>query len=91
MCNKKKPDQEIDELAETSKDSKDPKVEENRANVTPPPEDADNERKAETLCPLLAVGECPHGISGRGCSYKHPKWCWKYQKYGNCISSFEKK
>ena len=38
---------------------------------------------SETLCPLLAVGECPHGISGKGCSYKHPKWCWKYQRHGD--------
>ena len=44
---------------------------------------ATEENKSEILCPRLAVGECPHGISGKGCCYKHPKWCWKYQKHGD--------
>lgn len=39
--------------------------------------------KRETICPRLVVGECPHGITGKGCPYKHPKWCFKYSRYGD--------
>ena len=34
------------------------------------------------MCPLYADNVCPHGISGRGCSFKHPPRCFKYSKHG---------
>ena len=41
------------------------------------------------VCPLLLLGKCPHGISGKTkvngkkCSGNHPKWCRKYTRYGS--------
>ena len=81
ICNEKKLENPEIEAAipvptkETAKDSNDSKE---NAEVT-----LAEDNNSETLCPLLAVGECPHGISGKGCSFKHPKWCWKYQKHGD--------
>ena len=41
------------------------------------------ETKKDTICPRLVVGECPHGITGKDCDYKHPKWCFKFTRYGD--------
>ena len=38
--------------------------------------------KDDEWCRLYLQGICPHGISGKGCSYTHPKRCNKYTKYG---------
>ena len=45
--------------------------------------DEEEKDKLNTICPRLAVNECPHGISGKGCEYKHPKWCFKYSSHGD--------
>ena len=39
--------------------------------------------KDDKWCPLYLQGTCPHGISGRGCSYTHPRRCSYYSKYGD--------
>ena len=41
-----------------------------------------NTEKDDKWCPLYLQGTCPHGISGRGCSYTHPRRCSYYSKYG---------
>lgn len=84
LCSKKKSDRsEVDvEFTEPTSDANTKQQdieEEEKTHDT----EAEVESHSETLCPLLQVGECPHGISGKGCSYKHPKWCWKYQRFGD--------
>ena len=39
--------------------------------------------KDEKWCRMYLQGVCPHGISGRGCSYTHPKRCNKYSRHGD--------
>ena len=39
--------------------------------------------KDEKWCRMYLEGVCPHGISGRGCSYTHPKRCNKYSRHGD--------
>lgn len=79
----------------TKKEVKEPAIEANpvteaiinvEAEVAEEPKDdskEDQEEKSNTICPRLVVNECPHGISGAGCEYKHPKWCFKYSQYGD--------
>ena len=81
ICSKKKTQNTVSEEPVTEKPVKAAGDEEEAPAAEDLDEDEDN--KSDTLCPLLAVGECPHGISGKGCSYKHPKWCWKYQRHGD--------
>ena len=34
------------------------------------------------VCSFLKAGNCRHGISGKGCKYKHLPLCKKYMNYG---------
>ena len=38
--------------------------------------------RSKAVCPLLLEGNCPHGISGKGCANYHPPWCFKFQNNG---------
>ena len=38
-----------------------------------------NEQK---ICPMYLENTCPHGISGKGCSFYHPPRCFRYSKHG---------
>ena len=41
-----------------------------------------NQKSEKKICPLYCDNICPHGISGRGCSFRHPPRCYKYSKFG---------
>ena len=41
---------------------------------------------SEIDCPLLVIGECPHGLSGKkdgGCKFRHRQRCPKYMSWGD--------
>ena len=39
-------------------------------------------RVKEKVCPMFLDNICPHGITGRNCSFNHPPTCTRYSKYG---------
>ena len=40
------------------------------------------EKDVDKICPMYLENTCPHGISGKGCTFKHPARCNRYSKYG---------
>lgn len=72
-------DEEEEVLVEGDQERRD----KNNTTVNHEVSDETQKDKSTTICPLLVVNECPHGISGKGCAYKHPRWCYKYQTFGD--------
>ena len=79
-------DDEDDEEAAEEAEDQDTSQDEPAATVTE--EDTndasndDNSRKKKT-CRYYRKGICRHGVSGRGCSFAHPKPCSKLLRHGN--------
>ena len=42
----------------------------------------ERKKSDEKICPMYMENTCPHGISGKGCSFKHPPRCFRYSKHG---------
>lgn len=69
----------------TTHDSDAVEVQDDTGHEVPdiPPDGIRNTRRdTRKNCPLYLENICPHGISGRGCNFKHPKRCFKYSSYG---------
>ena len=40
------------------------------------------EKDVDKICPMYLENTCPHGISGKGCTFNHPARCNRYSKFG---------
>lgn len=84
------PEAETQEVTQTESQDGQEEGENEASNETPTPKrnddtgaSAKNDSSAKKTCHYYQKGTCRHGVSGKGCSYAHPKPCSKLIKHGN--------